>query len=107
VHELPGIEDMTVKILYPRSGRPGVGEAGLDPPAQDTREDHRREVSKMVVCDDYEPLKKFKIYDKSVEMPAHYEAHTKVHYSHKFGHMIAACLRQFGRHRIHRGEIHG
>lgn len=43
---------------------------------------------KMMVFDDVQPTEKIRIYDKSVEVPKHYDTYAEFHYSYKYGDIV-------------------
>jgi len=49
---------------------------------------------KMLVYDDVDPLEKIKIYDKGVEVPAHYETFGDFHFSYRYGDIYSPRLEE-------------
>ena len=43
---------------------------------------------KMMVFDDVQPTEKIRIYDKSIEIPKHYDTYAEFHYSYKYGDIV-------------------
>jgi predicted dehydrogenase len=43
---------------------------------------------KMMVFDDVQPTEKIRIYDKSIEIPKHYDTYAEFHYSYKYGDIL-------------------
>jgi predicted dehydrogenase len=49
---------------------------------------------KMLAYDDIEPLEKIRIYDKRVEVPAHYDSFAEFHFSYHHGDMYCPFVKQ-------------
>jgi predicted dehydrogenase len=87
------LEDVTNMSLYFQSGAfASIQSSWLDP--NKIRKMTIVGSKRMVVYDDIEPMEKIKIYDKSVEVPAHYDTFGEFQYSYHYGDMQAPFIRQ-------------
>jgi predicted dehydrogenase len=86
-HLNPSIEDVAVlNLRFPGNLIAFIQTSWLDP-------DKVRKMTvvgskKMMVFDDVQPTEKIRIYDKSVELPNHYDTFAEFHYSYKYGDII-------------------
>jgi predicted dehydrogenase len=93
-HVRKGIEDVTVMSLRFPCGTFGIIHSSwIDP--RKVRETTIVGSRKMIVYDDNEPLEKLKIYDKSVEVPPHYDTFAEFQFSYHYGDVNAPYLKQY------------
>ena len=92
-HVTQGIEDITNITLNFTNGKfATIQSSWLDP--FKVREMKFVGTRKMLVYDDNEPLEKIKVYDKSVEVPPHYDTFAEFHYSYHYGDMYSPYIQQ-------------
>jgi predicted dehydrogenase len=92
-HINPGIEDVTTLVLnYANSKFVTIQSSWLDP--QKVREMKFVGSKKMICYDDNETNEKIKVYDKSVEVPPHYDTFAEFHYSYHYGDMYSPYIAQ-------------
>jgi len=85
-HVNPSIEDVTCMTLNFRdNGLAIIQSSWLDP--NKVREITFVGTKKMLVYDDIEPNEKIRIYDKSVDIPPHYDTFAEFQYSYHYGDM--------------------
>ena len=85
-HVNPNIEDVTYMTLnFPENGLAIIQSSWLDP--NKVREITFVGDKKMLVYDDIEPNEKIRIYDKSVDIPPHYDTFAEFQYSYHYGDM--------------------
>jgi predicted dehydrogenase len=92
-HVTAGIEDVTNMTLTFANGTFAlIHNSWLDPNKirQMTFVGNR----KMLAYDDIEPLEKIRIYDKRVEVPAHYDSFAEFHFSYHHGDMYSPFVKQ-------------
>jgi predicted dehydrogenase len=91
-HFTPGIEDIaTLSLGYPNGNFAVIDVSWIDP--RKVRELTIVGSKRMLVYDDLEPLEKIKIYDKSVEVPPHYDTFAEFQYSYHYGDVTSPYLR--------------
>lgn len=92
-HVNSNLEDVTNMSLYFPSGAfASIQSSWLDP--NKIRKMTIVGAKRMVVYDDIEPMEKIRIYDKSVEVPAHYDTFGEFQYSYHYGDMKAPYIKQ-------------
>ncbi|MCJ7618414.1 MAG: Gfo/Idh/MocA family oxidoreductase [Desulfobacterales bacterium] len=85
-HVNPNIEDVTCMTLNFRDNALAIIQSSwLDP--NKVREITFVGTKKMLVYDDIEPNEKIRIYDKSVDIPPHYDTFAEFQYSYHYGDM--------------------
>jgi predicted dehydrogenase len=92
-HVTAGIEDVTnMTLTFPNGAFALIHNSWLDPNKvrQMTFVGNR----KMLAYDDIEPLEKIRIYDKRVEVPAHYDSFAEFHFSYHHGDMYCPFVKQ-------------
>lgn len=92
-HFTKGIEDVTNMTLTYDNGMFAIIQSSwLDP--NKVREMTFVGDKQMLVYDDTEPLEKIKIYDKRVEVPAHYDTFAEFQYSYHYGDVYSPYVKQ-------------
>jgi predicted dehydrogenase len=92
-HTNPQIEDVSSMTLdFENGGFAIIHSSWLDP--NKIREMTIVGSKRMIVYNDNEPLEKIKIYDKSVEVPPHYDTFAEFQYSYHYGDMYSPYLKQ-------------
>jgi predicted dehydrogenase len=90
-HITRGVEDIAnLSLGFSNGNFAAVTVSWIDP--RKVREITIVGSKRMVVYDDLEPLEKIKIYDKSVEVPPHYETFAEFQYSYHYGDVTAPYL---------------
>ena len=92
-HVTPGIEDITnMSLEFSKGGFATVQNSWLDP--NKVRRMTFVGSKRMLLYDDNEPLEKIRIYDKSVEVPPHYDTFAEFHYSYHYGNTYCPYINQ-------------
>ena len=92
-HFVPGIEDVaTLSLQFPNGRFATINSSWLDP--QKIREMKIVGTKKMIVYDDIEPMEKIKLYDKSVQVPDHYDTYAEFHYAYHYGDVYSPYIKQ-------------
>jgi predicted dehydrogenase len=92
-HVTAGIEDVTNMTLTFANGTFAlIHNSWLDP--NKIRQMTFVGKRKMLAYDDIEPLEKIRIYDKRVEVPAHYDSFAEFHFSYHHGDMYSPFVKQ-------------
>ena len=92
-HLVDGMEDITSITLNFENGCIALIQSSwIDP--RKVREMTIVGTKKMIVFDDTEPLEKVRIYDKSVNVPPHYDTFAEFHYSYHYGDVRIPFIKQ-------------
>lgn len=92
-HIDPNVEDVTSMTLnFQNGGLAIIHSSWLDP--NKVREMTFVGSEKMLVYSDTEPLEKIRIYDKRIEIPAHYDSFGEFCYSYHYGDVCSPYIRQ-------------
>lgn len=91
-HINPAVEDVTTMSLnFADGGFAIIQSSWLDP--NKVRQITFVGKKKMLVYDDVEPNEKIKIYDKSVDIPPHYDTFAEFQYAYHYGDMYSPYLK--------------